>query len=82
MLAQLPALDHGSVDLLRLTPRYLLDELLDDLRSGHNVGATVYMECGAMCRADGHCAALVKPNSPVAFWRLTAYCRDGSVILG
>jgi L-fuconolactonase len=54
-LARLPPLEHGSMDLLllRLAPRYLFNDLLDDLRSGHNVGATVYMECGAMYRANG-----------------------------
>lgn len=33
--------------------RYLLDELLADTGSGHNVVATVYVECGSMYRADG-----------------------------
>ena len=33
--------------------RYLLPELLTDLNSGHNIQATVYLECGAMYRADG-----------------------------
>lgn len=33
--------------------RYLLDELLADMGSGHNVVATVFVECGAMYRADG-----------------------------
>ena len=33
--------------------RYLLDELLDDLGSGHNVVSTVFMECGSMYRAGG-----------------------------
>jgi len=33
--------------------RYLLDELLADIGSGHNVVATVFMECGSMYRADG-----------------------------
>ena len=33
--------------------RYLLDELLFDLKSGHNVVSTVFMECAAMYRADG-----------------------------
>jgi predicted TIM-barrel fold metal-dependent hydrolase len=33
--------------------RYLLDELLQDTGSGHNVVATVFMECAAMYRADG-----------------------------
>jgi L-fuconolactonase len=35
------------------SPRYLLEELLADLRSGHNIRATVFVQCGAMYRADG-----------------------------
>ena len=34
-------------------PRYLLHEFLKDLDSGHNVVSTVFIECGAMFRADG-----------------------------
>src|ERR1700675_421280 len=33
--------------------RYLLDELLSDTGSGHNVVATVFVECMSMYRADG-----------------------------
>ena len=33
--------------------RYLLDELLVDIGSGHHVVSTVFMECGSMYRADG-----------------------------
>jgi len=33
--------------------RYLLDELLADLRSGHNVQSTVFVECTAFYRASG-----------------------------
>ena len=33
--------------------RYLLDELLADIGSGHNVVSTVYMECSSMYRASG-----------------------------
>ena len=33
--------------------RYLLDEMLEDLSGGHNVVSTVFVECGAMYRADG-----------------------------
>lgn len=53
ILKNLPPSDHGFMDIIRDIPRYLLDELLADLKSGHNVRATVYMECGAMYRADG-----------------------------
>jgi len=49
----LPPSDHGFMDIIRKTPRYLFDELLADLTSGHNIRATVFMECGAMYRADG-----------------------------
>ena len=35
------------------THRYLLDELLDDTGSGHNIEATVFLECAAFYRADG-----------------------------
>ena len=33
--------------------RYLLDELLADLNSGHNVVATVFVQCRSMHKADG-----------------------------
>ncbi|HEY4773650.1 MAG TPA: amidohydrolase family protein [Xanthobacteraceae bacterium] len=33
--------------------RYLLDELLDDFASGHNVRASVFVQCRSMYRADG-----------------------------
>jgi len=53
ILKNLPPLEHGFMDIIREVPRYLLDELLADLKSGHNVLGTIYMECGAMYRADG-----------------------------
>ena len=37
----------------RARARYLLDELLADIGSGHNVVSTVFMECGSMYRAAG-----------------------------
>ena len=33
--------------------RYMLDEMLEDLDSGHNVVSTVFIECGTMFKADG-----------------------------
>jgi L-fuconolactonase len=33
--------------------RYLLDEIVDDIAGGHNVVSTVFIECGAMFKADG-----------------------------
>ena len=53
ILQNLPPSDHGFMDIIRNTPRYLVDELLKDLKSGHNIRGTIYMECGAMYRADG-----------------------------
>jgi predicted TIM-barrel fold metal-dependent hydrolase len=37
----------------RVEPRYLIDEILADLNSGHHVVSTVFIQCGAMHRADG-----------------------------
>ena len=53
---QLPICDphHHLWDHAR--SRYLLDELLADTDSGHNVVSTVFMECAAMYRADGPAA--------------------------
>ena len=45
--------------------RYLLDELLADVGSGHRVVSTVFMECGSMYRADGPEA--YKPVGETAF---------------
>src|SRR5436309_13039006 len=53
LVAALPQTGHGFEKIIRATQRYLLDELLADLTSGHRVRATVYLECGAMYRADG-----------------------------
>ena len=37
----------------RVAPRYLLDEILEDVGAGHNVVSTVFIECGAMFKPDG-----------------------------
>ncbi len=38
----------------RVAPRYLLDEILEDINgSGHNVVSTVFIECSTMYRTDG-----------------------------
>ena len=36
-----------------VAPRYLLDDFLEDLASGHNIVSTVFVECGTMFRTDG-----------------------------
>ncbi len=33
--------------------RYLLDEILHDLNSGHNIRSTVFVECASMYKSDG-----------------------------
>jgi len=44
---------HPFITAIADAQRYLLDELLADTGSGHNVRATVFVECGAMYKADG-----------------------------
>ncbi|MEI7933016.1 MAG: DUF389 domain-containing protein, partial [Alphaproteobacteria bacterium] len=51
--AKAPPPTHGFSKVTAKSPRYLLDELLADLGSGHKVIATVYLQCGSMYRADG-----------------------------
>ncbi len=48
-----PATEHPFVTAIRPARRYLLEELLADTGSGHNVVATVFVECGAFYKADG-----------------------------
>jgi len=52
-LAQMPAPEHPFSQVIRSVPRYLFDEFMADLKSGHNIRATVFLECGAMYRAGG-----------------------------
>jgi predicted TIM-barrel fold metal-dependent hydrolase len=37
----------------RIVHRYLLDDILRDVNAGHNIVSTVFIECGAMYRANG-----------------------------
>jgi predicted TIM-barrel fold metal-dependent hydrolase len=55
LLAGLPAAvaEHGFSKVLAGSMRYLLPDFLSDLNSGHNIRATVFVQCGAMYRADG-----------------------------
>ena len=50
--------------------RYLIDELLADTKSGHNVTHSVFVECGSMYRADG--PAEMKPVGEIEFVNGTA----------
>jgi predicted TIM-barrel fold metal-dependent hydrolase len=45
--------DNPYNHVRREIPRYLFEELHEDLTCGHNVVATVYAECGSMYRTDG-----------------------------
>jgi predicted TIM-barrel fold metal-dependent hydrolase len=45
--------EHPFMTAIKDARRYLLDELLADTGSGHNVIATVFVECGAFYKADG-----------------------------
>lgn len=49
----LPQSDHDFMDIIQNVPRYLFDQLMADLTIGHDIRATVYMECGLRYRADG-----------------------------
>jgi L-fuconolactonase len=50
---ELPIVDTHHHLWDRAGHRYFLDEVLADLRTGHNVAATVFVECHAMYRARG-----------------------------
>jgi L-fuconolactonase len=45
--------------------RYLLDQLLADTGSGHNITQSVFVECGSMYRADG--PAEMRPVGEIEF---------------
>lgn len=48
-----PASQYSYDNVLRRTPRYLAEDLLADLNSGHDIRATVHLECGSMYRRLG-----------------------------
>lgn len=48
-----PGERHPFLAAIAPSERYLLDELLADIGDGHNVIATVFLECRAFYRADG-----------------------------
>jgi L-fuconolactonase len=51
---ELPIIDpHHHLWHDRPSGRYMMAELLEDLASGHNIVATVFMQCGWQHRADG-----------------------------
>src|SRR5882724_789772 len=50
---ELPIIDPHHHLWDRPNHRYLLDDFLADVRTGHNIVATVFEECNSMYRADG-----------------------------
>jgi len=53
LLPDLPIVDPHHHLWDREGERYLLDDLLADAGSGHDIRATVFVQCGAMYRPDG-----------------------------
>ena len=51
LVATIPEPHHPFIATVGLSPYYTFDELHADTTSGHNVIATVFMECGAFYRA-------------------------------
>src|SRR5215472_10414744 len=49
----IPRPAHPFYEAIADVQRYLLNELLADTGSGHNIRATIFLECRAMYRADG-----------------------------
>jgi L-fuconolactonase len=75
LFANRPA-NHGFEKVIRRATRYLLPEFLADLNSGHNVRATVFVQCGAMYRADAPEA--FKPVGETEFVNgVAAMCASG-----
>lgn len=46
----------NAAHFARVAPRYLLDEVLADLHSGHNVVSTVFIECAERYNSEGPAA--------------------------
>jgi L-fuconolactonase len=65
LLANRPHPGHGYAKVSRRAMRYLLHELLADLNTGHNIRATVFVQCRAMYKADG--PAAFKPIGETEF---------------
>lgn len=61
----LPIVDAHHHVWDRATGRYLFDELMDDIGAGHNIVATVFVQCRSMYREQGPEA--MKPVGEVEF---------------
>jgi len=64
LLAKMPA-DDPMLSAMKKMARYLFDELLADVTAGHNVRATVFVECNSMYRSAG--LEKMKPVGEVEF---------------
>lgn len=53
IVGHLPPPRHGFDHVLPRTPLYLIDQLTADMSAGHNVRATVFVECGVYYRSTG-----------------------------
>jgi len=61
----LPIIDAHHHLWARPNDRYFIDEFLAEARSGHNIRASVFVECGSFYRASG--PALMRPLGEVEF---------------
>lgn len=52
LLSAFPEPRHPFIDTVAATAHYAFDQLLADVRCGHNIVATVFMECGAFYNSD------------------------------
>jgi L-fuconolactonase len=72
-----PTPEHGFDTVIKRAMRYLLPEFLADLNTGHNIRATVFVQCGAMYRADAPDA--FKPIGETEFVNgVAAMCASGT----
>ena len=77
VFANRPGPQHGFETVVRRAVRYLLPEFLTDLNTGHNIRATVFVQCGAMYRADAQDA--FKPVGETEFVNgVAAMCASGA----
>ena len=77
VFANRPVPQHGFNLVIRRAMRYLLPEFLADLNTGHNIRATVFVQCGAMYRADAPDA--FKPVGETEFVSgVAAMCASGT----
>jgi L-fuconolactonase len=77
LFADRPVPMHGFDTVIRRAARYLLPQFLADLNTGHNIRATVHVQCGAMHRAEGPEA--FKPVGETEFVNgVAAMCASGT----